>query len=110
LSAGSNGVTHSSSGLSADDSTTRSHASANVAGEDVDVHAVATSVLLLSQDFLKQVRRVYVFSALAFSEAMFNLVLWSGFVLLLSNVCVILWMHANGQWFLDCLLPCLEDL
>jgi hypothetical protein len=59
-SAVSTGVTHSSSGFSADDSTTGSRASANVAGEDVVVHAVATSILLLSQDFLEQVRTIYV--------------------------------------------------
>jgi hypothetical protein len=44
-----------SPGLTADDSAADSHASANFAGEDSTILAVATSVLLLGQDFLEQV-------------------------------------------------------
>jgi hypothetical protein len=51
--------------------------------------------------------------ALSSAEVMFNLVIWLGFVLLLSAgfvLSMIHWMHDNGLWFLVCLLPCLVDL
>jgi hypothetical protein len=52
-------------------------------------------------------------AGLCFAEVMFNLVLWSGFFMLLSAgfvISVIQWMHDNGLWFLLRVQPCLDDL
>jgi hypothetical protein len=58
-SAGGTGVAPSSPGFTVDDSAVGNHDSSDVAAEDVAVLAVATSILLLDQYFLKQVRTVY---------------------------------------------------
>jgi hypothetical protein len=42
----------------------RQHTSSNISGEGVDVLAVATNVLLLGQDILKQVRTVMLYCTL----------------------------------------------
>jgi len=62
-------------GFTANDSIPGSHSSADFAGVDTPVLAAA-NIVLLGQDFLKQVRIFYCSTALSFDKVMFNLVLW----------------------------------
>jgi hypothetical protein len=64
-------VAPSSPGVTANDTTTTRHASTNVAVEDTIV--VAISILLLGQDFLKQVQTV---NALMQSPLLKSCLIW----------------------------------
>jgi hypothetical protein len=83
----------------------RRHASDDVSGVDAVVLAAAGGGLWLYLNFLEQVQKVGCSIALSLAEFMFNLVLWSEFVLLLSWFCLCCDFVDACQWSVVSSLP-----